>query len=85
MIEETDWEEHISVDPDICHGKPCIKGTRVLVATVVASLEDGMTADEILSYYPSIPPESVQALAQYVEDTQLESATKTAIPELDFQ
>lgn len=85
MMEETDWEEHISVDPDICHGKPCIKGTRVLVATVVASLEDGMTADEILGYYPSIPPESVQALAQYVENTQLATAANTAIPELDFQ
>ena len=64
-MEDTRWEKHISVDPDICHGKPCIKGIRVLVATVVASLEDGMTADEILSHYPSIPSESIQALAHY--------------------
>ena len=64
-MEDTRWEKHISVDPDICHGEPCIKGTRVLVATLVASLEDGMTADEILSHYPSIPSESIQALAHY--------------------
>ena len=84
-MEDTDWEDHISVDPDICHGKPCIKGTRVLVATVVASLEDGMTADEILSHYPSIPSESIQALAHYVENTQLATAANTPATELDFQ
>ena len=80
-MEDKDWEEHISVDPDICHGKPCIKGTRVLVATVVASLEDGMTADEILSHYPSIPSKSIQALARYVENTQLELAASPPIAE----
>ena len=63
MMEDKYWKEHISVDPDVCHGKTCIKGTRVLVATVVASLEDGMTADEILSHYPSIPSRSIEALA----------------------
>ena len=85
MTKDRDWEDHISVDPDICHGKPCIKGTRVLVATVVASLEDGMTADEILSHYPSIPSKSIQALARYVENTQLEVAPSTPIAELDSQ
>ena len=82
---DTDWEEHISVDPDICHGKPCIKGTRVVVATVVASLEDGLTADEIQSHYPSLPSESIQALAHYVENTQLAAAANTPTTELDFQ
>ena len=81
MIEDRDWEEHISVDPEICHGKPCIKGTRVLVATVVASLEDGMTADEIRSHFPSMPSKSIQALARYVENTQLEVAASTPIAE----
>lgn len=82
---DPDWEEHISVDPDICHGKPCIKGTRVLVATVVASLEDGMTADEILSHYPSIPSDSIRALAQYVKNERLAAAANPPIAELDFQ
>ena len=84
-MKDSRWEKHISVDPDICHGEPCIKGTRVLVATVLASLEDGMTADEILSHYPSIPSESIQALAHYVESAKLEEEPDTPAMELDFQ
>ena len=78
------WEDHISVDPEICHGKPCIKGTRVLVETIVASLEDGMTADEIHSHYPSISYQSIEALARYAEE-QRQAAAAVSSAEPDFQ
>ena len=77
------WEDYISVDPEICHGKPCIKGTRVLVETIVASLEDGMTADQIHSHYPSISYQSIEALARYAEEQRQAAAVPAAEP--DFQ
>ena len=64
-MQNIDLEKHISVDPEICHGKPCIKGTRVLVETILVSLDDGMTAEDIHNHYPSISYETIEALAHY--------------------
>ena len=48
-------EEHISVDPNICHGKPCIKGTRILVSVILGALAAGTSFDEILVGCPLNP------------------------------
>jgi len=45
--------ERISVDPNICHGKPCFKGTRVMLSIVLDSLAEGSTPEEILGDYPN--------------------------------
>ncbi len=54
------WQEHITVDPEICHGKACITGTRVLVTTVLDNLATGLDSEEILRSYPSITREAIQ-------------------------
>lgn len=55
---------HISVDPDICFGKPCIKGTRMPVASVLAYISAGMTIEEFLKEFNWITREDVlQAMA----------------------
>lgn len=59
-----DWREHISVDPRICHGKACIKGTRVMVSVVLANLAEGETAEEICRGY-HITEEDVKACLDY--------------------
>lgn len=59
------WRDHITVDPQVCHGKACIAGTRVLVTTVLDNLAAGLDADAIVSSYPSISRESVQAVVSY--------------------
>jgi uncharacterized protein (DUF433 family) len=38
------WQDHISVDPDICHGQVCIKGTRIMVSVILDNLASGETA-----------------------------------------
>jgi uncharacterized protein (DUF433 family) len=48
------WREHITFDPDVCHGKACIKGTRVMVSVILDNLAEGATAQEIVSEYPSL-------------------------------
>lgn len=53
--------DRISIDPNICHGKPTIKGTRVLVANILGALASGDSFDEILEDYPNITAEDIKA------------------------
>lgn len=61
----TGYRDRIVNDPNICHGKPCIKGTRVLVSVIVDNLAAGESEDGILRNYPSLAPEDVRAVIQY--------------------
>lgn len=54
------WRERIVCDPNIRHGEPCIRGTRIAVATIVGSLAD-LTMDELLSEFPQISRDDVRA------------------------
>ena len=62
------WRDHITVDPEICHGRACIAGTRVLVTTVLDNLAAGLDADAIVSSYPSLNRESVRAAVSYAAE-----------------
>lgn len=62
------WREFITADPEICHGKPCIKGTRVMVSVVLDNLAAGVTLDELLTSYPSLSREAIQAAVAYAAD-----------------
>ena len=62
------WQDHICVDPQVVHGKACVRGTRIPVAVVLANLAAGLTADEIIRSYPSLTPEAIQATLAYAAD-----------------
>lgn len=62
------WQNFISMDPEIHHGEPCIKGTRISVAIIVGSIADGMSMDDIIREYPQIKPESIQAALAYAAE-----------------
>lgn len=62
------WREYITVDPNVCHGKACIKGTRIMVSVVLDNLAAGVTVDEILHSYPSLTREAVQAAIAYAAE-----------------
>jgi len=57
--------DRISSDPDICHGKPCIKGTRIPVYLIVSLVAEGVGTDEIIKDYPSLTKEDIKAAIQY--------------------
>lgn len=61
------WQNHISVDPDICHGSACIKGTRVQVSVIVDSLAAGETAESIATAY-RITLDDVRAAMLYAAE-----------------
>ena len=63
-----DWKERITVDPLICHGKACIKGTRVMVSVILESLAEGAGEEEILKSYPSLTLEDIKAAISYAAE-----------------
>ena len=66
--EKIDWRDYIDVNPDRCHGKACIKGTRIMVSVVLDNLAAGLTTGEILTSYPMLTAESVQAAIYYAAE-----------------
>lgn len=62
------WQERISVSPDICHGKPCIKGTRVMVTVILDNLAVGLSAEEIVESYPTVQLEDIRAAIGYAAE-----------------
>ncbi|MGA1531288.1 MAG: DUF433 domain-containing protein [Kiritimatiellia bacterium] len=67
-----DWKHYISVDPAICHGKACIKGTRVMVTVVLDNLAAGASVDEICRDYPSVTESAVRAAIAYASELSRE-------------
>lgn len=63
-----EWREHISVDPNVCHGQACFRGTRVMVSVVLDNLAAGLEPAQILQDYPSLTPEAIQAAIAYAAD-----------------
>ena len=57
--------ERITADPNVCHGKACIRGTRVMVSVVLDNLAAGLSVADIVKEYPSLKPEDVQAAIAY--------------------
>lgn len=57
--------QRISVDPNVCFGKPCIRGTRIWVSLILDFLATGMSIEEVLEEYPQLTEEDVRAAIAY--------------------
>jgi len=60
-----DWEDRVSIDPEVCHAKPCIKGTRIMVSIVLDYLKAGETFEQIMRQYPTLTEEDIRAALAY--------------------
>ena len=58
----------MSVDPAICHGKACIRGTRIMVSVILDNLAAGIGRPEILASYPSLKAEDIDAAVAYAAE-----------------
>jgi len=67
--------ERISIDPNICHGQACVKGTRIPVHQLVRMLANGDTVDDLLSAYPSLTREDIMASLDYAAGLAEEQVT----------
>ena len=74
--------DRISIDPRICGGKPCIKGTRIWVSLILDFLADGMTEPELLTEYPQLAHEDVLAAIAYGAEMTRERVIPIPITEV---
>ena len=57
--------KRIKVDPNICHGKSCIAGTRIMVSVILDNLAEDLSEDEILREYPSLTTDDIKTAIAY--------------------
>ena len=69
---EMDWRDRITVDPQICHGQACLRGTRIMVSVVLDNLAAGLDVPEILASYPTLTREDIQAAVAYAAELSKE-------------
>ena len=62
------WQDYVIVDPAVCHGQACIKGTRIIVSVVLDNLATGLTPEDIMHSYPSLSREAIHAAIAYAAE-----------------
>ena len=67
-MNRTSWHDRIVIDPELHHGDPCVKGTRIPISIVLGSLADGMSTGAILTAYPQLSLEDIQAALAYAAE-----------------
>lgn len=77
---QVDYEQHILRDPKVCGGEPVIRGTRVTIRTILASLAEGATMQEILTDFPSLTEENIRAVIAFAAASAEEDLPLPAIP-----
>ncbi len=73
------WRERISVDPAVCHGKACIRGTRIMVSVILDHVAAGVEDDAILASYPALQPEDIYASFAYAAELAREGTINLPI------
>jgi len=63
-----EWQDRISINPAVCHGKACIRGTRVMVSVILDNVAAGVDRDEILASYPTLTDADIQAAISYAAE-----------------
>lgn len=61
-------EDYITINPRVCHGQPCFKGTRIMIYLVLELLEAGETPEQILKSYPPLSIDSIKAALHFAAE-----------------
>jgi uncharacterized protein (DUF433 family) len=72
--------ERISIVPNICFGKPCIRGTRIWVSLLLDFLANGMSVNEILQEYPQLVEQDIRAAIAYGAEMSRERFVQVPLP-----
>lgn len=71
--------DRISIDPNVCFGKPCIKGTRIWVSLILDFLAAGESVEEILAAYPRLTADDIRAAIAYGAEVARERVVPVAV------
>ena len=69
----------ISIDPNVCFGKPCIRGTRIWVSLILDFLANGMSIEEVLTEYPQLKEEDIRAAIAYGAEMSRERYVEVSV------
>ena len=64
----TNWRDRISVDPAVCHGKPCIRGTRIFISVILDNLAARQSNEQIIEDYPGLTEDDINAAISYAAE-----------------
>ena len=76
------FEKHIDRNPKVCGGEPVVKGTRVTLRTILASLAEGAKIDEIVADFPTLTEEDVRAIIAFAASSAEEDLPLVATPDV---
>ena len=62
------WRDLIDTNPNVCHGKACVRGTRIMVSVILDNLAAGISEAEILKSYPTLTGEGIRAAIAYAAE-----------------
>jgi len=71
-----EWQERISINPQVCHGKACIRGTRVMISVILDNLAANVPREELLRSYPSLQELDIQAALAYAAELAREGTAE---------
>ncbi len=66
----------IVTDAQVCGGQPCIKGTRILVSTILDGIVEGLSTEQLIDHYPSLGPDDIRAAVAYGAELARENVWK---------
>ncbi len=69
----------VSVDPHVCGGKPCIRGTRIYIAVILDGLAEGLTPEQIIDHYPQLTLDDIHAALAYAAELSRENVWKVPV------
>jgi uncharacterized protein (DUF433 family) len=72
--------DHISIDPNVCHGQACVRGTRIPVHQVLGMLANGDSFDDLMEAYPALSRETIFACLEYASRLAEEEVTPLEQP-----
>jgi uncharacterized protein (DUF433 family) len=81
MGSQVDYHQHIMRDPKVCGGQPVVKGTRVTLKTVLASLAEGAGIEEIVADFPSLTEKDVRAVIAFAAASAEEDLPVPSAPD----
>jgi len=77
-----DWRDYIVVDPNVCHGRACFSGTRVMVSVVLDNLAAGLAPARIRESYPSLTDQHITAALAYAAELSRERVVALSPPKV---
>lgn len=67
-MDNTGLLDRVAIDPNVCGGKPCIRGTRIYIAIILDTLAEGLSPEEVIAHYPSLCLDDVHAALAYIAE-----------------